>query len=317
MRTRFIILFASGLAFTAKASPPTTEYTSRVYFVIHETTPFQIQRGRKIVEREFQNTFQNVPTFRGQRYQVTTDGNEVIFSLVTPDDVRTVFQGAVSETVGHLNGQVRTKGRYDLLRTDFEPTPRSSLLVVLDDSNTRIQSIVARSVPVRDLLAELQLQFSEEPPVPSPVTRALRVAARRKPKSDFSYFLPSNCASQEIDWNFGAEAPQPAEKPAPETVLTTADFGAPTVQRVQQVALKAAQISPAQRPAAKSIEEAMQEIARAFQLSVLNVNGNYRFIGDCQPAPRRAPALEFLPTRWLAPTPPPHIEHQPIPVVFH
>lgn len=286
---RFVFLSQAALASSLCASPPQvapqaprTEFTSHVYFVIQGETPFQRQRGERLIRQQFQENFETIPTLADKHYQVRAEGNEIAFSLVTPNDVRNDFQAAVTRTVGGVNGMVRTKGRYDFLRTDFEPTPRSSLLVVLDADNAHIRTIVARSVPLRDLLGELQMQLSEAPPMP------IKAAPRaRRPRSNFSYSLPTNCAQREVDWNFGApEAPQAV--PANDVLDVPSQV--------------------------KSIDDAMQEIARVFHINVENRNGNYRF-DDCPPVavPRRQSALEFLPTRWIA-EPAPQPAPTPVPV---
>lgn len=200
LRLAAILAVAHGApAFGAE----TAQFISRVYFVIHESSPQQIQRGRRAIEREFAETVSGVPSLQPYRYQVVSDGNQIIFSMVTQADTRTPFQEAVSDMVGQLNGRIRTRGRYDFMRTpDLQAPSQNFLEVTLDESNTKIKSISARAVTLRDFLAELKLQFGE------PEGGIRPVAMRRpSPSQRFSYMIPGDCASKEFDWNSTEGAP--------------------------------------------------------------------------------------------------------------
>jgi hypothetical protein len=285
MKTRLVCLLLAGAqaaVFAGSVTP--AQFTSRVYFVIHESSPYLVQRGRKVIESEFAQTYEGIPQLQGRPYQVISDGNQVIFSVVTDADVRSPFQNVVSEMVGQLNGRVRTRGGYDLLRTAMDEPQDKYLEVVLDDTNTRIRSIVARSITLRDLLAELKLQFGDAPkPPPAGLSKLLRrknLAAEPNAAPRFSYMIPGDCAARPLDWSFGVPA---------KTV------GMP------EVAIK--------EPESKTLDEAMSELAKFFRLNVENHQGTYLFTGDCpRPTPsRKQPGtLEFMPSRWiqLGDTPP-------------
>src|SRR4051812_1119135 len=100
---QFALLCAGVSPCLVKANNP--QFTSRVYFVIHESTPFLVQRGRKVIEKEFAETFEAVPALGGQDYQIAADGNQLVFSMVTESDLRSPFQTVVSDIVGQLNGR--------------------------------------------------------------------------------------------------------------------------------------------------------------------------------------------------------------------
>ena len=271
-------IFATSVAIPlpvgAPVKAPDSQFISRVYFVIHESNPVQIQRGRKLIEQQFADTISAVPQLQAQNYQVVADGNQLVFSMTSQDDTRVSFQNAVSELVGQINGRFRTRGRYDFMRTSLEPQQENYLEVVLDDSNTKIRSIVARAITLRDLLAELKMQFGD-------TTTAIGNRTR------FSYMIPGECASREIDWSFGTEKSETGGELAP-----------------------------------KSLEEAMNEVAKVMSLKVQNHQGTFIFTGDCPRSPRNRPvanALDFLPARWIPlnemPTGRPMVAEPSIPAV--
>jgi hypothetical protein len=258
--------------------PVTAQFTSRVYFVIHESSPYLVQRGRKVIENEFAQTYEGMPQLQGRPYQVVTDGNQVVFSMVTDADMRDPFQNVVAEIVGQLNGRVRTRGGYDATKTAMDESQDKYLEVVLDDTNTKIRSIVARSITLRDLLAELKLQFGDSPSVntvgltPVARLRALRLAASRPAAPRFSYMIGGDCAARPLDWSFGTR---------PNEVRT---------------------VGMAPGPEAKTLDEAMTELAKFYRLKVENHQGTYLFSGECprQTVARRQPTtLEFMPSRWI------------------
>lgn len=262
-RCAFLVAGVQALSAVAQSTEP-SQFISRVYFLIHEATPYQLQRSRKMIEREFAKTIESVPQLQGARYQVVSDGNEVVFSMVSTVNMQLPFQAAVSDMVaGSLNGQVRTRGRYDFLRTSMDTPSENYLEVVLDKTGTRIRSLIARSITFRDLLSELQLQFSE---APSKV-RGIPVGGPEVPR--FSYMVPGDCAAKQVDWHFGN--PDQPEQGKEEPSIT--------------------------------LEEAMTKLAALFKLRVQNHHGTYIFSGEC-PRPLQArkgvpAAMEFLPTRWI------------------
>lgn len=288
MKTRLVGLFLAGaqsaavwagpapvpVPVTITATTP-AQFTSRVYFVIHESSPYLVQRGRKVIESEFAQTYEGIPQLQGRPYKVLSDGNQVVFSVVTDADVRDPFQNVVAEMVGQLNGRVRTRGGYDLLRTAMDESQDKYLEVVLDETNTKIRSIVARAITLRDLLAELKLQFGDAPVEANAVklSRRKKLAADAPTAPRFSYMIPGDCAARPLDWSFGLQA---------KTV------GTPDLV--------------AKEPEAKTLDEAMSELAKFFRLTVENHQGTYLFTGEC-PRPvmarRQQGTLEFVPSRWI------------------
>ncbi len=201
---RLAAVLAVAQSASALAGAETAQFISRVYFVIHESSPQQIQRGRRAIEKEFAETVSGVPSLQPYRYQVVSDGNQLVFSMVTQADTRTSFQGAVSDMVRLLNGRYRTHGRYDFMRTpDLEAPSDHFLEVSLDETNTKIKSISARAVTLRDFLAELKLQFGE----PEGAIRPVALRRQMPPSQRFSYMIPGDCAAKEFDWNSTEGAP--------------------------------------------------------------------------------------------------------------
>lgn len=215
------ILFAGVQAAPLVAGQSAPQFTSRVYFVIHESTPYLVQRGRKVIEKEFAETYGGAPQLQGKPYQVASEGNQVVFSMVADADMRTPFQSVVSEIVGQLNGRVRTRGGYDVLRTATEESPGKFLEVTLDDTNTKIVSIRAQAITLRNLLEELRIQFSEA---------TVNTVAGEKPILPFSYMIDRDCAARELDWSFGAEpgslpaGKKPPAKSVDEVITALATF---------------------------------------------------------------------------------------------
>ncbi len=247
---QYAALVAGVQSFPTFATTP-PQFTSRVYFVIHESSPSLVQRGRRVIEQEFAESYQGMPQLHGRPYQVFSDGNQVVFSMVADADMRSPFQNVVAQIVGQLNGRVRTRGGFDLLKTSMTESPERYLEVILDETNTKIRSIVARTVALRDLLAELKLQFGD--------------SVLGQNLSRFSYMIPGECASKQIDWSFGSSNPE-------------------------------------DKVAAKTLDEALQELARFFHLSVTNHKGTYIFAGECPRTPSvraASSSLEFLPSRWI------------------
>jgi hypothetical protein len=269
-----LVLFSSANAYCVPTTEAKSQFTSRVFFLINEATPYQVQRSRRVIEREFADSIESSPELHGYRYQVQTDGNELIFSMVTSNQMQAPVTRAVSDMVRELNGRVQTKGRLDLMKTSLEPEADKSLEVVLDESNTRIQSIVARAITLRDFLSELKLQFGDT------AVYLPKSAGGKREVPRFSYMISGDCAARQLDWSFAS-------------------------------------------PAAKTLDETVQELAKLFKLSVENHQGTYIFSGDCPKPPvakRSSRAFEFLPTHWIpmgespsnAPAPP--TTPTPIPV---
>lgn len=203
MRKKQALVFCVGLLSSTLAADNGAQFTSRVFFFINEPSPYQVQRSRKLIEKEFADSIGSSPELNGFRYQVQAEGNQVVFSMITASELQAPVQKAVSEIVGQLNGRVRTRGRYDFLRTRLGGTDLDNYLeVILDDTGTRIRSIVARAIALRDLLSELKTQFGEESVGYPPVGVKNGALAR------FSYLISGDCAAKQLDWSFKAVEPK-------------------------------------------------------------------------------------------------------------
>jgi hypothetical protein len=179
------------------------------------------------------------------------------------------FQAAVYETVSRLNDEVSTRGRYDFLRTSFEAPTDTSLEVILNESSTRIRSIVAKSITLRDLLSELKMQFEEA------YVRNRIAGVRNSEIPRFSYLFPGDCGVQPVDWSFGSRSGDPFSKEG----------------------------TPEERAKEKTLDEALKEVAKVFKLTVENHQGTYIFTGECprvaQTSKRPSSPMELLPSHWI------------------
>ncbi len=202
MHKKQALALCAGLISSTLAADSGAQFTSRVFFLINEPSPYQVQRSRKVIEKEFADSMGSSPELSGFRYQVQAEGNQVVFSMITASELQAPVQKAVSEIVGQLNGRVRTRGRYDFMRTRLGATDLDNYLeVILDDTGTRIRSIVARAIALRDLLSELKIQFGEES-VGYPPGLKSGVLPR------FSYLISGECAAKQLDWSFKAVQPK-------------------------------------------------------------------------------------------------------------
>ena len=162
------------------ARPP--QYVSRVQMVVHELSPELLRRSQGLVRDEFTSSLAGVPQFKGHPHEIRTIGNEVVLSLVSAEDVREPMQVAVANMIEHLNGRVHTRGQSLFYKTSLMPTSGGYLEVVVDDTQSKIRSIAAQSVPLRDLLKEVRIQMGA-----------------------LSYLIPGECAERLVDFSFGVD----------------------------------------------------------------------------------------------------------------
>jgi hypothetical protein len=168
------------------------QFMSTVQLAIREPSPDLLRRSQKLVMSQMQNTFQSWPELTGKHFEIRTVGNEVILSLVTNDDMRIPMQQAVAAMIDFLNGRVRASGRSSFYRAPLERSAGGGYLeAVMDDSRTKIRSLSAQGVPLRDLLKEIK-------------TRAGRL----------SYLIPGECADALVDWEYSGQSGGPELKPA-------------------------------------------------------------------------------------------------------
>ncbi len=176
----------------AAERPTRSQFVSTVKVTILETSPEQRNRAQRLVREQLVNTLSTFPALRNVPYEISSRGNEVVLSMVTQQDILAIMKEAVPVVFSGLNGRLRTHGLARVFRASFDqPTTddRGFLEVVLDDTRTKVQSIAAQAVPLRDLLKELQAQLGT-----------------------LSYMLPGECGSRVVDWRFGG-AVQPNASP--------------------------------------------------------------------------------------------------------
>ena len=186
-------LLVGGAAFADRVVSP--HFVSTVQLAVQENNPVLVQRSQRLVVEQFNHTFDDWPEFQGKHYDVRMAGNEVVLYLITNDDMRAPMQHAVSAMIQNLNGRVRARGKSLYYRTSMSQPMSGYLEVAVDDTHTKIRSIAAQSVPLRDLLKEIRTQLGS-----------------------LSYLIPGECADRLVDWSFGEEAP--AEAKSIDSVMT-------------------------------------------------------------------------------------------------
>jgi hypothetical protein len=181
-------LFIPSLLLSAVsvADAPQAQFISSVQMAVMEKSPDLTARSQKLVLEEFGRTFALQPAFRGKRFEMKTAGNQVAFFLTTESDMRGPMQAVVAHMVDQLNGRVYAKGRSAFYKTAYAQPFGGFLEVSVDDTHTKILSIAAQSIPLRDLLKEIKSQMGS-----------------------FSYLVPGECADKEVDWSLGDPEKQP------------------------------------------------------------------------------------------------------------
>ncbi len=175
-----------------KVSPPApkealgrqSQFVTRVQMAVHELSPELLKRSQGLVREALLNSMAGVPQFNGRTHEIRTVGNEVVLSLVTEDDVRAPMEMVVANMVEHLNGRAHIRGKSEAFfyKANLVPNSGGFLEVVVDDSQTKIRSIAAQSVPLRDLLKEVRSQMGA-----------------------LSYLIPGECAERPVDFTFGVD----------------------------------------------------------------------------------------------------------------
>lgn len=160
------------------ASP--MQFMSTVQFAIHESHPQIMQRSQRLVMEQMNHTLAAWPELQNRRYEIRQAGNEIIFYLVANEDTRVPMQEAVAALIQNLNGRVRARGRSLYYRTSSARPIGGYLEVVVNDVHSKVHSVAAQSVPLRDLLKELKAKLG-----------------------NLSYLIPGECADRLIDWSFG------------------------------------------------------------------------------------------------------------------
>jgi hypothetical protein len=167
------------LPITVAGSVP-TQFMTTVQFAVQEKTAHLTQRGQRLVIDQFSDVFESSPEFEGRRFEVKTNGPEVVFYVTAPNDIRQFMERAVTQVLPKLQDRVRIQGRLQFYRTSLEQSQGGILEVRTDDTHSKIVSVSAQSVPLRDILKEIKAQVG-----------------------GLSYLIPGECAEQLVDWSFG------------------------------------------------------------------------------------------------------------------
>lgn len=179
----FAVPTTADLTPIAADPPARPQFVSTVKVTVRETTPELRARAQRIVREQFVGTLSTFPSLRNIPYEISSRGDEVVFSMVTPTDTRAVMQEAMAAIFDGLNWRTNSHGQMRIYKATFDQPAqddRAFLSVEVDESRTKIRSIAARSVPLRLLLEELQSQLG-----------------------DFSYLIPGECRNRLVDWQYG------------------------------------------------------------------------------------------------------------------
>lgn len=163
-------------------------FASTVQLAIHEPNAALMKRAQNLVIQEFERNVQTVPELKAARMTVQKNGNEVVFSLLTNEDMRMPMRQVLMHMIDNLNGRVGARGRTSFYRTAFSTPPEAKYTVTVHDPEKRTVYIDAAQAPLIDLLQDMRRQM------PS-----------------FSYIIPQECALRRVYWTFGN--PDPGKHP--------------------------------------------------------------------------------------------------------
>ncbi len=185
-----LVIAAHSLALAIAMAEGNSQFMSAIQFAVQEPTPELLMRSQGLVRQQFTKSLQNSPELAAVPFEMRTFGNEVVFYVMTPDDVAVPMQGALASMIQSLNGRVRSRGRSSFYATRPNEAVGGYLETVVNDTHTHVMSINAQSVPLRDLLKQLKGQLG-----------------------GLSYVIPGDCAEKRIDWSFGRASDGMAAKP--------------------------------------------------------------------------------------------------------
>lgn len=180
----FRVFVIGSLASTMALAEASSHFVSTIQFSVREPSAPLMQRSQGLVKAFFAQGLEASPELRTQSYEVRMVGNEVVFYLVTDNDMRTPMRLVLSSLVENLNGKVKARGRSSFFRTTLSQPVGGYLETVVNDDHTAVVSLTARSIPLRDLLKQLRTQLTS-----------------------MSYVVPGDCADQRVDWSFGKMGP--------------------------------------------------------------------------------------------------------------
>jgi hypothetical protein len=179
-----VLIFAGALdpsVFAASVQEATnSQFMSAVQFATQESSAELMERSYRLLKEQFAQSVEVWPELQARPYQVRTFGNEVVFYFVTDTDMRVPMQRAVTALIQNLNGRVSMRGRSSFYRTTLPQASGGYLETAVNDNHTKILSITAQGVPLRDLLKQLKTQLGS-----------------------LSYLVPGECADRRVDWSFG------------------------------------------------------------------------------------------------------------------
>lgn len=125
------------------------EYIGAIQFTVQEKNPELLERSQNLVKTKFIHAFSGTPFLKFHENNVRVEGSSVIISIGTQEDLRKSMAETVNNVVHNLTGYVEGQGDFQYYRI---ADSLGNLHVKLDDSRTKIQSVIANEVPLADLL---------------------------------------------------------------------------------------------------------------------------------------------------------------------
>lgn len=175
------------LLFTTLGSGnPAVQFMTTVDLEVHEPTEELTTRSLRLIETEFDNSFRTVPAFQEQKYEVRRFGNGILFSLTGLEDRHLQMQQVVKAMLPRLIWKVQASGSTRHYRMALPERPQRGFRVRFADDATEIEAV---SVPLRDLLREIQAQ-----------------------NSFFNYQIATECAEKTVDWSYRKAGPTNREE---------------------------------------------------------------------------------------------------------
>lgn len=159
---------------------PEHQFISTVQLAIHESDPMIFQRSHRMAIDELSQAVSDRPELKHFRYEIRNNGNEVLLYMVTNHDVRGPLESMLSNFRQGVDGKMRAKGRMLYYRTNASESRERSLEVRVTDDKTKVKSIVAKAISLREVLEKLEIQLG-----------------------GLNRLVPGECASRLVDWSFG------------------------------------------------------------------------------------------------------------------
>ncbi len=175
MKYFVLILFFFIISWTGFAKIPNSHFTASIEFTLNDS------EVKKTIIKEFSLIQKNYGD--NNNFETISDNNMLIFFVTSENDLTLPIKKTTEILVERLNGKVQTHGKSKLFKTSFSTThPIATLEVITDDSHTSIVSLLAKSIPFRELLKEIGREIN-----------------------NFSYVISGLCADELTNINFHSQ----------------------------------------------------------------------------------------------------------------